>query len=470
MGGAERLRSVALLAAVTSLDGADKATLAVNAGSLEHAFGVSHAGIGLLASATALTGAVFTLPVGALTDRVNRVRLLGTSILLWAVATALSGAVSSFAWLLAARVLLSAVTVTAGPTVASLVGDYFPAAERARLYGYVLAGELLGTGAGYLVSSGVAALGSWRLSLAWPALPALLLAHVVRRAREPARGGQPPYIGGRAAPGNGHGPAGARRPDAADGAAGPASARPHPGTGTGSARPRPGAPPVADPAALSFWQAVLMVLRIRTVIVVITASALGYFFFAGVRTFAVLFATQHYGLGRASAGLFILVVGVAGVGGLFLGGRTADRLLDRGYVNARIIVPVLASLAAPLALAPAIVSTSALAAAPLLALGTALLTAPNPPLDAARLDVVPPGVWGRAEAVRTTLRTLGEFSAPLVFGYLAADVFTHDGLKWAFLVCLAPLVGAGLLGLAALRTYPRDLAAASAWSGRARGS
>ena len=48
--------------------------------------------------------------------------------------------------------------------------------------------------------------------------------------------------------------------------------------------------------------------------------------------------------------------------------------------------------------------------------GAALLSAANPPLDAARLDIMPAGLWGRAESVRTFVRSLAQALAPLLFG------------------------------------------------------
>jgi hypothetical protein len=41
-----------------------------------------------------------------------------------------------------------------------------------------------------------------------------------------------------------------------------------------------------------------------------------------------------------------------------------------------------------------------------------LLAAANPPLDAARLDVMPPRLWGRAEGTRSVVRTGLEALAP----------------------------------------------------------
>ena len=48
--------------------------------------------------------------------------------------------------------------------------------------------------------------------------------------------------------------------------------------------------------------------------------------------------------------------------------------------------------------------------------GAALLSAANPPLDAARLDIMPAGLWGRAESTRTVVRSLAQALAPVLFG------------------------------------------------------
>ncbi|MFE3639082.1 MFS transporter [Streptomyces sp. NPDC059168] len=460
VGGVRYLEPIALLAAVVSLDGADKGTLAVNARSLEHVFGVGHTSLGLLASITSLSGALFTLPVGVLTDRVVRVRLLGGSIVLWAVATGLSAAASSFTWLVVTRAALGAVTATAGPTIASLVGDFFPASRRAQLYGYILMGEILGTGIGLVMTTALSSFGSWRLSLAWPAVPAILLSWRVWRTREPPRGG------GRAAAGKGDGKADDRpsEPDGGPqrpGGSGALDLPGRPAAGQGS-RPRRAAVLREDPRRLPVPAAFLYVLRIPTVLIMITASSLGYFFLAGVRTFGVLFATGQYGISKAAAGALAVVVGAGAVIGLYLGGHAADRLLRAGHPNGRVVVAVVALFVSPLALAPAILASSPLVAASLLFLGGIALTATNPPLDAARLDVVPSGLWGTSESARTAVRTLGELAAPLLFGYASAHLFSAHGLRWTFLLFLAPLTAAGLVGLLALRTYPRDVATAEA--------
>src|SRR5262245_22239967 len=193
LGGAERTRVIVLLAAVLALSSADATTVGAAATPLRHALGISNTDIGLLVTVTSFVAALTSLPFGVLADRVRRTWMLGAAIVLWGIAMIWSATVSSFGGLLVTRVALGAVTAAAGPVVASLVGDYFAAAERGRIYGYILAGELAGAGVGFAVTGDIAAL-SWRAAFISLALPAFLLAWLIFRLPEPARGGMAPLV------------------------------------------------------------------------------------------------------------------------------------------------------------------------------------------------------------------------------------------------------------------------------------
>jgi predicted MFS family arabinose efflux permease len=180
-----------LLACVLALDSADMATVGSVAGELERGLRISNVQLGLLVSLPSLVGALATIPVGVLTDRATRIPLLAGSVLVWSMAMVLTGLASPFAMLLITRVALGAVTATAGPTVASLIGDFIPARERARIYGFILSEELLGAGFGFLVSGEAAAALSWRAAFLILAIPSLALAIAIwRLLPEPARGGE----------------------------------------------------------------------------------------------------------------------------------------------------------------------------------------------------------------------------------------------------------------------------------------
>jgi MFS family permease len=472
VGGPARFQVIALLAAVLALDGADKGTVSATADDLKHAFALSNTDIGLLLTVPSLVGAICTLPFGVLADRVRRTRLLAISVATWGVAMLASGAADSFSWLLLSRVALGAVTATAGPAIASLSGDFFPARERAKLYGFVLAGELVGTGLGFVASGDLAVAAGWRVAYWWLIAPSLLLSFLLLRLPEPARGGQSRLSKGQDTIPDEREVAGrssrrAREEDeqvlreAREGV-------PQLVMEQGGVEPDPALVLDRDPSDWNLWDAVRYVLRVRTNVVIIVASALGYFYFAGLRAFALIFAQDHYGIGKAVANNVILLIGVGGVLGVFSGGRVADALLKRGVASARVIVPAVVLLALSFLLAPALWTTSIWVAIPLLSGGAFLLGSANPPQDAARLDIMHPKLWGRSESVRTVLRTLLEAAAPTLFGYTSDHWFGGHagaggrGLEYTFLMFLVVVIGAGVTVLFGLRTYPRDVATATA--------
>jgi MFS family permease len=191
-----------------------------------------------------------------------------------------------------------------------------------------------------------------------------------------------------------------------------------------------------------------------------------------------VFVRADYGLSQATATLALSTLVVGALAGVLVGSRLPDRLLARGHPSARIIVAAIALIAAAAIFVPALVLPWLAAALPLYALGSAALSAANPPLDAARLDVINFQFWGRAEGVRTTLRTLAIATAPLLFGVLADQLggslpedaggpqaipaSAGQGLAETFLIMLIPLAIGGLILLRARRTYPRDARAAAA--------
>jgi MFS family permease len=446
LGGAERTRIILLLASVLALSSADATTVGASATQLRQAFDIGNTQIGLLVTVTSLVGAVATLPFGVLADRVRRTWTLGAVIVLWGTAMIWSATVQSFGHLLVTRLALGAVTAAAGPLVASLVGDYFDASERGRIWGFILGGELVGVAVGFGVTGDVAAL-SWRLAFVLLALPAFVLAWLVVRMPEPERGGRD----------------GGVRPDGSNAAQQLARER--------RVEPDPELVLTTDPRRMGLVAATRYVLRIRTNVVLIVASACGYYFLAGVQTFGVEFATIQYGIGTALANLLLLVVVAGAVLGVIASGALGDLLLHRGYLNGRILVSAVSATAAVVLFVPALVTHSAMTALPWLLLAAFALSAQNPPLDAARQDIMVPLLWGRAEAVRTFLRTAGQALAPLLFGVVSEYVFGggHSGLQWTFAVMLLPLAASAYYLFTGMHTYPRDVATAAAAARDARG-
>lgn len=483
LGGPARRRVIIILALILSLSSADSGAVGAMAPQLEAAFRIGNLDIGILSTVTSLVGALATLPMGVLTDRTRRTRLLTVSILIWAVAEVASGFSPDFLFLLLTRLALGAITATAGPAIGSLTGDFFPAEERARIYGWILTGDLLGAGGGLLVSGDIGAAVSWRAGFIILAAPSLALAwYVHRHLPEPARGGQSHLQPGAEAIVTAED---AGRVDPSGGDAGAVAVEHSPvieQIEQAGVEPDPDIVLTKDPSRIGLGEAVRWVLKVRTNVLLIISSSLGYFFFAGLKTFAVLFARGQYRISQSVATLLAVVVGAAAIVGIIGFGRLADRLLQRGRIDARLGVAASGYLAASVLFIPALLTHDLALALPLVVLAAAALSGPNSPGDAARLDVVPSRMWGRTEAIRTFIRTLLEASAPLLFGYVSqllgspgsggfgagvnekaahVSAASAHGLALTFLVMLAPLAASGLLLIRARRTYPTDVASAA---------
>jgi MFS family permease len=214
--------------------------------------------------------------------------------------------------------------------------------------------------------------------------------------------------------------------------------------------------------------AIRYVLAVPTNRLLIASSALGYYFITGVQTFGAEFAKEQYGIDQAVANLLLVALGAGAVVGVLAGGAAGDALLRRGRLTGRVFTAALVSTIAPALFAPGIFATSVIAAVPYLAVAAFMLGAQNPPLDAARLDIMPAGLWGRAEAARTLVRSLAQAAAPLLFGVVADHVFGggRSGLQWTFVLMLLPLAASAAILWQARRTYPQDVAAAAAASRR----
>lgn len=417
--GPQRLKPLVLLALVVGLQAADAGTVGALVVPLKESLHIDNTQVGLLVTVSTGVGALATLVAGPLADRTVRVRLLWATLLVCSAAMALSAVSPSYSWLLACRVALGAGVAVSGPVVASLIGDYFSPGERGRVYSLLLAGAGACTAVGLLVSGQLGAV-SWRLGFWWLALVGLAVAVAVATLlREPVRGG---------------------------------STRPADAT------------PAYPTQRRSLWREVRYVLSIRTNFVLVVGSSFGYFFMAGLSTFGVALLRGRFQIGQSEATLLVLGLGFGALIGVLGSGRIADWLMTRGHLSARMTVGGSAFLVAAVFILPTLL-THNLALAMVFAFLAAIgLGGVNPPLNAARLDIVQSRLWGTAEAVRTTLVSISTGLAPLVFGFVSTELGDSPAaLDHTFLIMLGCLVVAAILIVCvARRSYARDVAVALA--------
>ncbi|MXP29731.1 MFS transporter [Porphyrobacter algicida] len=142
---------------------------------------------------------VFSVPIGILVDRYNRVRLLVGLMLLWTLGTALTAAAPDVSTLFAAR-MLTGIGVTGALTAAlSLSADFCRPAQRGRALLIVNLGKSLGTAAAFALTGWIfgllahgavpagLAMAPWRGAHAILAGIGLLLSLPLLALREPPR-------------------------------------------------------------------------------------------------------------------------------------------------------------------------------------------------------------------------------------------------------------------------------------------
>ncbi|MGH9083886.1 MAG: MFS transporter [Acidimicrobiales bacterium] len=430
---------VVALGATLLLEQGERLSLAQAFDGIRADFHVSDTALGALAAAMVLVGVVGGIPIGVLADRWRRVTLLVIAIAIWTACMGLGAIAPGFAFLLVGRLGVGSVEAN-GPAAVSLLSDYYPVAERARMMGRYQTGSAVGGLVGVGLSGVLVDTFGWRAAF-WMWVPlGIVVVAVLTRLPEPERGSQD-----RAFHREEH-----DRVEA-DGLPGllPDLHLPEPRRGR------------LDYASASWSEVVRELLQIRSMWFGLLSLTISSFLLGALSVWGIDFFKQAFDLSATRAGLFVPVIGGGAAIGLLGGGELADRLLRSGVTNARVYVSAASSIAASVLLLPAFLTSSLWAAAVLLFFGSLCLTIPVAPSEALVSDVVPSELRGRAAAVRAAVRALSAL-APLIVGVLsdATDLSTA-------LAIVTPLYAVGgCVMLLAARTYPADLAYVAAESRR----
>jgi MFS family permease len=344
--------------------------------------------------------------------------------------------------LFVARIALGILTAACGPPVTSLIGDLVSPDLRGRIIGWVKSGELVGAAAGFLVSGLLLSFFSWRAVFVALGAIGLLFAFRIGRVPEPQRGAEGREEGG---------DAGLDEPSQLRDLI----------EDDESIEAKDELVIDEDVADLSLPTAMHYVLRVRTLVMIIAASALGEFFFAALQVFGVLLLVDQFDLSASTAALVIPAVGAAGFVGVIGGGRLGDHLIGRGVLTGRLRVGAWSYALVAVFFVPVLLASSLLVALPFLVVAGVFLMAPIAPLEAARLDVVHPQLRGRAESARTVARVVALAAAPLLFGVLSDNLAGGgaDGLRVTFFLFLPFLLLSSFLLALATREYPSEVAA-----------
>jgi MFS family permease len=385
---------------------------------LKEEFHLSDAKIGLLLSCFVLVNGLITVPAGYLADRWNRTRTIGHTIIVWSGITALTAAAPNYWSLVGIRSALGFGQGVTEPSAGSLLADYYPADVRGKAFSIqqvlLFLGFGLGVGLGGVIGNSL----GWRWAFLIVGTPGVLVAFLVYRLKEPARG---------------HGE------------------RVHLGLDADHVEEE--AVPLFEDGFRVFLKDMIAGLRqdlrliwgIRTMRYALVGVSSLLFTITAIGAALPQFYERQLGVekGHAEAYLGALVI-MAGIPGVLLGGRLADRFANT-VRGARMAIPAYCILIGYGLFTLSLVGFGFGVAYPMEIVGFLILAMSVPALRAGMSDAVPANLRGAGfGAFNLCSVVFGQAAAPLiVFGL--SGMF-DDNLRTAFLICSPPVfIGAMVL-------------------------
>jgi MFS family permease len=402
---------------------------------LKDEFGVGDLGISVMLSLALLLNGLVTVPAGYLADRWNRSRAVGHTVVGWSALSALGAAALNFPMLVTLRSALGFGQAITEPSAASLLGDYYPPARRGRAFSIQQVMLLAGTGLGVAIGGALAAAFNWRVGLLVAALPGLAVAWLVFRLREPRRGSADllAAIGGEGDPHDLGADAEAMASPSAAGSSGQ-DVRLFEG----------GLRRFTRDMVVGLRADMRTIMDIRTMRYALVGVAALLFTVTAIASWLPQYYERHLhldkGAGEAAFGLLAIVAGVPGV---LLGGRVADRLAPR-LTGGRLALPAVflfvgtscftASYLFRMPAGTTGADWSVIGPAYALQLaGLFVITMAIPGLRAGLTDALPAHLRGAGFGAFNLVSVVaGQAAAPFVVGALSAGF--DENLRTAFLI------------------------------------
>jgi predicted MFS family arabinose efflux permease len=369
--------ALAVLFAINLMNFFDRQIIGGVGEGIRREWALTDTALGLLGTVFTLLYAVVGLPLGRLSDRVERRRLLAAGVFLWSLLTAISGMARSFAQLIVARLGVGVGEATCSPASTSLIGDLVGPTERARAIAVWMLGLPLGLGLANGAGGWILQNWGWRNAFYIAAVPGILCAVAALLMREPPRGTREAHaVGSRRRPGNPY----------------------------------------------------LLVLSIPTILWIIVSGALHNFNMYALGAFVAPFLVRFHHMTFFDAGwVAACVYGFSGVIGLTGGGWLADRLYTKRIDGRMIVGTVAIVICAPLMfLGLSRPAGDVVGFALLMGLGSGVMFAYYSTVYSTIHDVVEPSLRGTAMALYFfAMYVLGASMGPVGTG-LASDYFTFQ--------------------------------------------
>lgn len=158
----------------------DRYLLVILTEPIKRDLGLSDTQMGLLSGlAFAVVYCTLSVPISHIADRGHRVRVLGGSLGLWSVMTALCGSATGFGSLVAARVGVAVGEAGGLPTVHALISEYYPEKVRARALSVISGASVIGLALAMVFGGLLNDWVGWRRAFWLAAIPGLIVSFLI---------------------------------------------------------------------------------------------------------------------------------------------------------------------------------------------------------------------------------------------------------------------------------------------------
>jgi len=354
---------------------------------LKQDFALSDFQLGLLGTVFMVVMSVFSIPLGILADRWTRRKIISFGVILWSVATFFSGLVNSFHQLLAVRSIVGVGEAAYGPSATSLLADKFPESRRAWVNSVFHLGMFAGGTMGMVLAGIIGTNLGWRTCFYIVGIPGFVLAIVSWFLKEDRE--HHSYV-----------------------------------------------------AEIEKGY-VKILFSSMPYVVMLAAGVLLAFTSGAIISWITVFIVRYHDFTVQQASIWIgSIVLIGGLTGIYLGGKFADKLHEKGMPRS-FVIAIGFIIATPLLLIIATTDSRPLLLVSLF-LGTFFMSWYYGPVVALIQDIVPSNLRATAYAFYLFfIHLLGDTVSPSAIGKLS-DLFT---LKVAFLFPIATNFLGGLLFL-----------------------
>lgn len=353
------------------------------------------------------------LPIARLADKSNRKNIVGISLGLWSLMTALCGAAGNFGQLLLARIGVGVGEAGGSPPAHAMISDYFEPQKRATALSVYSSGIYAGILVGFLMGGYLNQQLGWRAAFYVLGATGLVFSVIFGWiVKEPARGATDPN----------------------------SNASNH----------------------YTIRDVVMYLAGKRSFVYLALASALHVFCIYGISNWASSFLARLHHMAGAQIGLALgLLFGIGGAAGSFIGGYIADKkgkIQEAWYLK---IPAICAAIGGMLAIGALFVNNTTLTLAFLGLLVTFQSGYLGPCLGVSH-NLVPASMRALTSAVFfLIINLLGLGLGPLAVGMLSdalAPTLHAEALRWAMAIVILIELLAAFLFLVAARRLRADLA------------